>query len=185
MPPRTTAVVLPHDWLSWQIGGRSFSPTTDRGDASGTCYFDATANRYRNDLVELALGHDLELPRVAAPNEVIGYTPSGIAIAPGTGDNMAGGLGLGVATGAAVVSAGHQRHGLYEEQSADPRADRNRGRLRRCDRRIPPLGVHAQRRSESRRDRAGTGCDAGRAQPARLERRARQPRRHVHPVSRR
>ena len=103
---KTTAVVLPHDWLSWQIGGRSFSPTTDRGDASGTCYYDATANRYRNDLVELALGHDLELPRVAAPNEVIGYTPNGIAIAPGTGDNMAGGLGLGVTSGAAVVSLG-------------------------------------------------------------------------------
>ena len=48
---RTAAVVLPHDWLSWQIGDRSFAPTTDRGDASGTCYFDATANRYRNDLV--------------------------------------------------------------------------------------------------------------------------------------
>jgi xylulokinase len=103
---KTTAVVLPHDWLSWQIGECSFSPTTDRGDASGTCYYDATANRYRNDLVELALGHDLELPRVAEPNEVIGYTPNGIAIAPGTGDNMAGGLGLGVAGGAAVVSLG-------------------------------------------------------------------------------
>jgi xylulokinase len=103
---RTTAVVLPHDWLSWQIGDRSFAPTTDRGDASGTCYFDATANRYRNDLVELALGHDLELPRVAAPNEVIGHTAEGIAIAPGTGDNMAGGLGLDVTAGAAVVSLG-------------------------------------------------------------------------------
>jgi xylulokinase len=103
---RTAAVVLPHDWLSWQIGGRSFAPTTDRGDASGTCYFDATSNRYRDDLVQLAVGHDLELPRVADPSEVIGYTPTGIAIAPGTGDNMAGGLGLGVAAGAAVVSVG-------------------------------------------------------------------------------
>jgi xylulokinase len=103
---RTAAVVLPHDWLSWQIGGRSFAPTTDRGDASGTCYFDATSNRYRDDLVQLAVGHDLELPRVAGPHEVIGHTPTGIAIAPGTGDNMAGGLGLGVAAGAAVVSVG-------------------------------------------------------------------------------
>jgi xylulokinase len=102
----TAAVVLPHDWLSWQIGGRSFDPTTDRGDASGTCYFDATSNRYRNDLVQLAVGHDLDLPRIAAPSEVIGYTPSGIAIAPGTGDNMAGGLGLGVTTGDAIVSVG-------------------------------------------------------------------------------
>jgi xylulokinase len=103
---RTAAVVLPHDWLSWQIGGRSFAPTTDRGDASGTCYYDATSDHYRNDLVQLALGHDLDLPRVAAPSEVIGYTPNGIAIAPGTGDNMAGGLGLGVTAGAAVVSLG-------------------------------------------------------------------------------
>jgi xylulokinase len=52
------------------------------------------------------VGHDLDLPRVAAPNEVIGYTSSGIAIAPGTGDNMAGGLGLGVTAGDAVVSLG-------------------------------------------------------------------------------
>ena len=103
---RTAAVVLPHDWLSWQIGGRSFAPTTDRGDASGTCYFDASANQYRNDLVKLALGHELDLPRVAAPSEIIGHTPSGIAIAPGTGDNMAGGLGLGVSAGDAVVSIG-------------------------------------------------------------------------------
>jgi xylulokinase len=103
---RTAQVVLPHDWLSWQIGGRSFAPATDRGDASGTCYFDATGNSYRNDLVQLALGHDLDLPRVAAPSEIIGYTPGGIAIAPGTGDNMAGGLGLGVTEGAAVVSLG-------------------------------------------------------------------------------
>lgn len=103
---RTASVVLPHDWLTWQIGGRSFSPTTDRGDASGTCYFDATANAYRQDLVRQAIGHELELPRVAAPDEVVGHTPDGIAIAPGTGDNMAGGLGLGLTTGEAVVSLG-------------------------------------------------------------------------------
>jgi xylulokinase len=103
---RTASVLLPHDWLTWQLGGRTFSPVTDRGDASGTCYFDATANRYRHDLVERALGHDLELPRVAAPAEIVGHTPDGIAIAPGTGDNMAAGLGLGLGPGEAVVSLG-------------------------------------------------------------------------------
>ncbi len=56
---RTTSVVLPHDWLTWRLGGQSFAPVTDRGDASGTCYFDATHNEYRHDLVERALGHDL------------------------------------------------------------------------------------------------------------------------------
>ncbi len=103
---RTASVVLPHDWLSWRIGGRTFDPVTDRGDASGTCYFDATTNTYRDDLVERALGHRLALPRVADPSEIIGHTPEGIAIAPGTGDNMAAGLGLGLTTGNAVVSLG-------------------------------------------------------------------------------
>jgi xylulokinase len=103
---RTASVVLPHDWLTWQIGGMSFAPTTDRGDASGTCYFDATANEYRQDLVTRALGHELELPRVAAPTEIIGHTRAGVALAAGTGDNMAAGLGLGVTAGAAVVSLG-------------------------------------------------------------------------------
>ncbi len=103
---RTASVVLPHDWLSWQLGGRTFAPVTDRGDASGTCYFDATSNTYRDDLVQRAIGHGLELPRVAGPSEIIGHTPEGIAIAPGTGDNMAAGLGLGLTTGNAVVSLG-------------------------------------------------------------------------------
>jgi xylulokinase len=103
---RTSSVVLPHDWLTWQIGGRSFEATTDRGDASGTCYFDADSNEYRMDLVQRAIGHELALPRVAAPNEIVGETADGIAIAPGTGDNMAAGLGLGLVGGEAVVSLG-------------------------------------------------------------------------------
>ena len=104
---RTASVLLPHDWLTWQLGGRSFEPTTDRGDASGTLYFDATENRYRQDLVELALGHhNLKLPRVAAPDEIVGSTPEGVAIAAGTGDNMAAALGLGLLPGEAVVSLG-------------------------------------------------------------------------------
>ncbi len=43
---------------------------------------------------------------MAGPNEIVGHTPEGIALAPGTGDNMAAGLGLGLADGAAVVSLG-------------------------------------------------------------------------------
>jgi xylulokinase len=103
---RTAAVVLPHDWLTWQLGGQSFDPVTDRGDASGTCYFDATADEYRRDLIELGIGHDLAVPRVAKPDEIVGTTPSGIALAPGTGDNMASALGLGLDEGTAGVSLG-------------------------------------------------------------------------------
>jgi xylulokinase len=103
---RTAAVVLPHDWLTWQLGGRRQPVTTDRGDASGTCYFDASANLYRDDLVMRAMGHELALPRVAAPDEIVGETPTGIRLAAGTGDNMAAGLGLGLTAGTAVVSLG-------------------------------------------------------------------------------
>ena len=79
---------------------------TDRGDASGTAYFDAVANTYRDDLVELAFGRPLELPRVAAPDEVVGETPEGIKIAAGTGDNMASTLGMVVPDRTALISLG-------------------------------------------------------------------------------
>ncbi|WP_375426227.1 xylulokinase [uncultured Friedmanniella sp.] len=119
---RTSRVVLPHDWLTWQIGGRRSDPVTDRGDASGTCYFDATTNRYRTDLVQRAFGHDLELPRIAAPDEVVGETDAGIAIAAGTGDNMAAGLGLALDQAAAVVSLGTSGTAFTrsEAQTHDP-----------------------------------------------------------------
>jgi xylulokinase len=103
---RTVAVMLPHDWLTWQLGGQRSDPTTDRGDASGTGYYDATAGTYRDDLVRRALGHELRLPRVAAPDAVVGETADGVRLAAGTGDNMAAALGLGLTPGAAVVSLG-------------------------------------------------------------------------------
>ena len=119
---RTHTVVLPHDWLSWQIGGRSFEVSTDRGDASGTCYFDAASDAYRDDLVRLAIGHELALPRVAGPKEIVGHSPDGIAIAAGTGDNMAAGLGLGLRAGEAVVSLGTSGTAftLSDQQTHDP-----------------------------------------------------------------
>ena len=119
---RTRSVILPHDYLTWRIGGQSFAPTTDRGDASGTLYFDPASNEYNRDLVVRALGHDLDLPRVAAPTEFVGQTPSGIRLAAGTGDNMAGALGLDVAAGAAVVSLGTSgtAYTRAERQSREP-----------------------------------------------------------------
>uniref|UniRef100_UPI001FEC4EE9 FGGY family carbohydrate kinase n=1 Tax=Pseudonocardia pini TaxID=2758030 RepID=UPI001FEC4EE9 len=52
---RVAAVCLPHDWLTWQLrGGRDLDAlVTDRSDASGTGYFDASAGElgeYRRDL---------------------------------------------------------------------------------------------------------------------------------------
>jgi xylulokinase len=110
---RTTEVVLPHDWLTArlidQTGGPAVRPgsaTTDRGDASGTGYWSPRTGEYRPDLVQLALGHEIGLPRVLAPDAVAGTTESGVVVSAGTGDNMAAALGLGIRRGDIVVSLG-------------------------------------------------------------------------------
>jgi xylulokinase len=81
-------------------------PSTDRGDASGTGYFNPATGEYRNDLLVHAFGRSLVLPRVLAPDEPAGTTPEGIVVAAGTGDNMAAALGLDLRPGDVVVSLG-------------------------------------------------------------------------------
>lgn len=103
---RAYRVLLPHDWLTWRLAGRPDEPTTDRGDASGTGYWSPAAGEYRPDLLRLAFGRDLAVPRVAAPAEVVGELPGGALLAPGSGDNMGAGLGLGLVPGDVVVSLG-------------------------------------------------------------------------------
>ncbi|MEV8373747.1 xylulokinase [Kribbella sp. NPDC056861] len=103
------AVALPHDWLTHQLAAdRSgiADLTTDRGDASGTGWWSPTTNEYRPDLVELAFGRSLQLPRVAGPAEIVGQTATGISLAAGTGDNMAAALGLDLQPGDVAVSLG-------------------------------------------------------------------------------
>ena len=107
---RTQSVVLPHDYLTAILTGNLSEPTTDRGDASGTGYWSPLTGEYRQDLVELALGHELALPRVAGPGEIVGTAVGigreDIVIGPGTGDNMGAALALGVKPGDVVVSLG-------------------------------------------------------------------------------
>lgn len=106
---RTAAVCLPHDWLSWQLGGAVGldSLATDRGDASGTGYYSAGTDAYREDLLELGMrGRKPRLPRVAGPYDRIGETASGAVIGAGTGDNAAAALGLAAKVGDVVVSIG-------------------------------------------------------------------------------
>ncbi|GAA1591926.1 xylulokinase [Kribbella hippodromi] len=106
---RAAAVVLPHDWMTHRLAAdRSgiAGITTDRGDASGTGWWSPTTNDYRTDLVELAFGRQLALPRVAGPAEVVGETAFGAVIAAGTGDNAAAALGLDLQPGDVAVSLG-------------------------------------------------------------------------------
>ena len=118
---RVRSVQLPHDWLTGQILGTA-EPTTDRGDASGTGYWSPAGGAYRIDLLELAFGRPLAVPRVAGPAEQIGVTASGAVVGPGTGDNMAAALGLGIEPGDVVVSLGTSGtvFAVADGPSADP-----------------------------------------------------------------
>lgn len=114
--PRIARVMLPHDYLTYRLTGAHI---TDRGDASGGGWFDATAGNYRDDLLALVGGRDDWvglLPVVAGPADTVGELteeartdlslPAGVTVGPGTGDNMAAALGLGLRPGDVALSLG-------------------------------------------------------------------------------
>lgn len=104
---RAAQVLLPHDFVSLHLAESGTAPFTDRGDASGTGYYSTREEAWKPELVEAALGKNLELPRLpSAPNEVMARTASGAAIAAGTGDNMGAALGLSLGPGDVSVSIG-------------------------------------------------------------------------------
>jgi xylulokinase len=123
---RVAAVALPHDWLTWRL--RGFGPenptlselTTDRSDASGTCYFDPSTNEYGYDLLHRALRLPKSgdrtrviLPKVLGAGDTagqLGYSAElraqQIIVGVGCGDNAGAALGLGATDGDVVVSIG-------------------------------------------------------------------------------
>ncbi|MGV8973654.1 MAG: xylulokinase [Rhodoglobus sp.] len=102
---RTSHVLLPHDYLTWHLGGCK-EMTTDHGDASGTGYYSTSDRAFLPGLASRALGHAVGLPRIAGPSEIVGETAHGAPIGPGTGDNMAAALGLGLRPGDVCLSIG-------------------------------------------------------------------------------
>ena len=103
---RAAGVVLPHDWLTHRLRSGPDGFVTDRGDASGTGYWSPATGDYRPDLVQRAIGRELAVPRVAGPSDPAGQTVAGAVVAPGTGDNMAAALGMGLGPGDLAVSLG-------------------------------------------------------------------------------
>jgi xylulokinase len=113
-------VLLPHDWLTRQLTGAT---TTDRGDASGTGWWSPGEERYRYDLLSLVddtVAWDALLPEVLGPTEPAGRW-DGIVVGPGTGDNMAAALGLGLRPGDLALSLGTS--GTASCVSEQPTAD--------------------------------------------------------------
>ena len=120
---RTHRVMLPHDYLTWNLAGTPDAAVTDRRDASGTGYWSPAEGSYRLDLFEMALGRVVDLPRVAAPHEQVGtIAGTDIVLGPGTGDNMSAALALDLQPGDVVVSLGTSgtAFAVSETPSADP-----------------------------------------------------------------
>jgi xylulokinase len=114
---RVASILLPHDWLNFQLTG---CKTTDAGDASGTGYFDVRARRWsRRALGWIDPDRDLSdaLPELVPAGESAGTLRAALAgawgmrpdvvVSSGSGDNMMAALGAGAVTpGRVVMSLG-------------------------------------------------------------------------------
>jgi xylulokinase len=129
---RTARIMLPHDYLTWRLTGRH---VTDRGDASGTGWYDPSTGRYAQDLLGVAVDDPASwverLPEVLVHDASAGDLSPGVAaqlglpddvvVGPGTGDNMAAALGLGLRPGDIAMSLGTS--GTVYAVSSEPSSD--------------------------------------------------------------
>jgi len=114
---RVRHVVLPHDWLTLRLTGEL---VTDRGDASGTGYWSPASGAYSDHILRL-IGLDVAAtPMVLGPTSPAGSWGDAV-VGPGTGDNMAAALGLGLRPGDLALSFGTS--GTAFTVSRSPSAD--------------------------------------------------------------
>jgi xylulokinase len=123
----TRAVRLPHDYLTERLTGQG---TTDRGDASGTGWWASETEAYDEEILARVGLDPALLPRVVRPGEVAGTVRDGhdlpfsrgTLVAPGTGDNAAAALGLGLRPGMPVMSLGTSGtvYAVSRRRPADP-----------------------------------------------------------------
>ncbi|AMW09053.1 xylulokinase [Streptomyces qaidamensis] len=123
----TQAVRLPHDYLTERLTGQG---TTDRGDVSGTGWWASGTEAYDEEILAHVGLDPALLPRVVGPGEVAGTVRDGhdlpfsrgTLVAPGTGDNAAAALGLGVRPGVPVMSLGTSGtvYAVSRHRPADP-----------------------------------------------------------------
>jgi len=114
---RMTTVLLPHDYLNFQLTGEK---VMEYGDASGTALLDIRNRKWSRDVLNaLDPVRDLTsvLPRLIEAHEPAGYVteeasklfgiPEGILVSSGGGDNMIAAIGTGVVSdGVMTMSLG-------------------------------------------------------------------------------
>uniref|UniRef100_A0A7S0R1R3 glycerol kinase n=1 Tax=Pyramimonas obovata TaxID=1411642 RepID=A0A7S0R1R3_9CHLO len=112
---KMTKVMLPHDYINYKLTGKW---VMECGDASGIGLLDIEKRRFDEERCK-SVDESLlsKLPPLVSPDKAIGTLlpeaaarlklPSGIQVAPGSGDNMMSALGSGaVKSGRLVVSLG-------------------------------------------------------------------------------
>jgi xylulokinase len=118
-------VLLPHEWLTWQLLGCPAQAVGDRGDASGTGWWSPSSGEVDEELLALAGGQREWLPEILGPNDVAGHAATmirGAVVGPGTGDNMGAALALGLTPGDLAISFGTS--GTVFASSSTPTSDR-------------------------------------------------------------
>ena len=102
-------VLLPHEWLTWQLLGCPVRAVGDRGDASGTGWWSPRSGDVDEGLLALVGAQHEWLPEILGPNTLAGQATTmirGAAVGPGTGDNMGAALALGLTPGDVAISFG-------------------------------------------------------------------------------
>jgi xylulokinase len=106
---RVRRVLLPHEWLTWQLLGCPATAIGDRGDASGTGWWSPRTGAVDEGLLALVDARLEWLPTILGPRDAAGEASTmirGATVAVGTGDNMGAALALGLAPGDLAVSFG-------------------------------------------------------------------------------
>ena len=125
---RLHKLLLPHDWLTYRLVGEYL---TDPGDASGTGYYTPASGQWDPGLLSLVdntIDWTERLPQLLSHEESAGIVTNQTAdelglqphtlVGPGTADNQAAALGMGVRTGDVVVSLGTS--GVVYARSEEP-----------------------------------------------------------------
>lgn len=111
---RTARVLLPKDWLRWQLTGEAVS---DMSDASGTLWLDVARRRWDEAMLAACGLNEGHMPRLVEGSEVSArLLPTRakawgwdhpVQVAGGAGDNAASAIGVGaMAPGQGFVSLG-------------------------------------------------------------------------------
>lgn len=130
---RVAHVLLPKDWLVWQLAGVMSS---DCSDAAGTLWLDVAARSWSDTMLAATGMRRAQMPALHEGPEPVGRLkdvwtrawslPPGVQLAAGAGDNAAGAVGVGVVRpGEGLLSLGTS--GVIFVATDGPQAGPERG----------------------------------------------------------